>query len=220
MSYNVPSKLPDMDKIDSINPIQPKTAEQTPEQGKFAGYMSEPVSSGSNPVQNPNAQSPSPMELANRGKQAVGAAPTLLDVQKQMQSVSGTLGDIKNQLHTRGLKLKQSDKYLLRSKLGSATDNIRSAASRSGVEVGIAPDLSTRTNPISKFLALVTDGQRQIGSAAEEIKNLDNTGQSMSAAKLLLIQAKLQKADQELNFTSALLGKATEMIKTLFNVQI
>ncbi len=220
MSSNLPTRPPDIDKLDSVNPIQPKTAEQTPEQGKFAGFMNEPASSSTNPIANPGMQGPSPMELAASGKQPIGAPPTLQDVQRQMQSVSGTLGDIKNQLHTRGLKLKQSDKYLLRSKLGAATDNIRSAASRAGVDVGAAPDLSTRTNPISKFLALVTDGQRQIGSAAEEIKNLDDTGQSVSAAKLLLIQAKLQKADQELNFTSALLGKATEMIKTLFNVQI
>ena len=216
MSANVPAKPPDIDKLDAVQQIQPQTAGQTPDQGKFASLMNEQPSSTAPINANPNA--PSPMDLNNT--RPLSAPPTIADIQNQMSSVSSSLGDIKNQLHTKGLKLKQSDKYLLRSNLQSASQNIRSAAERTGVNIGPAPDLSSKNNPIAKFLSLVTDGQKQLGSAAEEIKNLNTSGQSVSAAKLLLVQVKLQKAQQELDYSSVILGKSTEMIKTLMNVQI
>ncbi len=217
MSANFPVKPPDIDKLDSVEAIQPKTTGQTPEDGKFASLMNEP--SQQTPSAVPNATAPSPMDLSAAGNRPIGAPPTLNDIQNQMHSVSSSLGDIKNQLHTRGLKLKQSDKYLLRSNLQSANQHIRSAAEKMGVNTGPSPDLSSKNNPIAKFLSMVTDGQRQLGAAAEDIHNLSSSGQ-MSAAKLMLVQVKLQKAQQELDYSSVILGKATEMIKTLMNVQI
>ncbi len=217
MSSNIPAKPPDIEKLDGVQPIGQNITQQSPQDGKFASLMNNP--SETSPA-NLNAQAPTPMNLSSQSTQAASAPPSLQDVQKQMQSVSGTLGDIKNQLHTKGLKLKQSDKYLLRSQLSSANDNIRSAAVRTGVNVGPPVDLSSKNNPISKFLAMVSDGQSQLASASNEINNLDSSGQSVSAAKLLLVQAKLQKAQQELDFSSTLLGSATGMLKTIFNVQI
>lgn len=217
MSSNIPTNPPDIDKLDSVESIQPKVSNEPQEPGKFASLMNQPTE---NQAVNQNANAPSPIELANVNKGQIGTPPTMSDVQNQIHSVSGSLGDIKNQLHTKGLKLKQSDKYLLRSKLNSVNENIRGASERLGVNVGSPPDLSTKNNPITKFLALVTDSQNQMGAAAEEIQNLSSDGQSVSAAKLLLVQAKLQKAQQELSFTSTLLGSATSMIKTVFNVQI
>ena len=222
MSANIPSKPPDITKLESVEPIGPNITQASPQDGKFAGLMNTP--SEPSPA-NLNSNAPSPMNLSAQSTQASQAAHangpiTLSEIQEQMRSVSGSLGDIKNQLHTKGLKLKQSDKYLLRSQLSTATDNIRSAAERTGVNVGPPIDLSSKNSPIAKFLAMVTDGQNQLGQAANEIQNLDSSGQSVSAAKLLLVQAKLQKAQQELSFTSTILGNATSMIKTLFNVQI
>jgi hypothetical protein len=210
-------KLPDIEKIDRIKEIQPKVTEELPQDGKFASLMNQPAS---NEVQN-SPQQASPMEMSAQNTKAVTSAPpTINEIQSQVQSVAGSLGDIKNQLHTKGLKLKQSDKYLLRSKLSSATDNIRSAAQNSGAPVGPAPDLSQKHSPIAKFLEMVTDGQRQLASAANEINSLNASGESISAGKLLLVQVKLQKAQQELDYSSTILGKSTEMIKTLMNVQI
>lgn len=213
----MPAKPPDIDKLDGVQPIGPNTTQASPQDGKFASIMNQPSEA---PPITPNSNAPSPIDLSAQGKTLARTPPTLSDVQNQIHSVSGTLGDIKNQLHTKGLKLKQSDKYLLRSKLSSATDNIRSAAERTGVNVGPPIDLSSKNSPIAKFLAMVSDGQNQLASAAGEINGLDSSGQSVSAAKLLLVQAKLQKASQELSFTSTILGNATSMIKTLFNVQI
>jgi hypothetical protein len=206
---------PDIDKLDKVNAITPRIGNETPEEGKFASLMNQKA-----PDASPVSTGPSPMELSSGGLKPVSAPPTIADVQNQIQSVSSSLGDVKNQLHTKGLKLKQSDKYLLRSKLSAANENIRSAAEKTGVSTGPGPDLSQKNSPIAKFLELVTDGQRQLGSAAQELQNLNSSGQSVSAAKLLLVQAKLQKASQELDFSSVILGKSTEMLKTLMNVQI
>ncbi len=212
MSANIPAKPPDIDKLDNVDAIQPKTPEQMPEEGKFANLMNQKTPE--------TTSGQSPMNVANQNIQAASNPPTLATVQAQMNSVAGSLGDVKNQLHTKGLKLKQSDKYLIRNKLTSANENIRSAAQRTGVNTGAPPDLSQKKNPIAKFLEMVTDGQNQLNSAAQQIHDLDASGNSLNAGQLLLVQVKLQKASQELAYTSTILGKASEIIKTLFNTQI
>jgi hypothetical protein len=216
MDSNIPSKLPDIDKLDGVEPIGSKNTNLTPEAGKFESYMksetpSQTVSNSSN--------SPSPISL-NSATSITQKPATLADVQTQMQTVSNSLGDIKNQLHTKGLKLKQSDKYLLRSKLTNVNQSLRSVSQNLGTNPGPEPDLSSKNSPIAKFLELVSDGQRQLGSAANDIHEASKSPGGVNPAKLLQVQVKLQKAQQELDFTSAILGKSTDMIKTLFNVQI
>lgn len=208
--------IPDADKLDPTQSIQPGQGKEAPEAGKFAEHMKS-ESASSAPVSN----QPSPMQVNQQQNfKLPSEPPTMKSVQGQMESTSGSLGDIKNQLHTKGLKLKQSDKYLLRNKLSQADDHIRSAAKHVGVDVpNRKPDLS-RKNPIEKFLTLVSDGQMQLNSAAQQIRDLDTSGKHLNAGELLLVQVKLQKAQQELDYSSVILGKAIDIIKTLFNVQI
>ncbi|MBS0585514.1 MAG: hypothetical protein JSR76_04355 [Verrucomicrobia bacterium] len=212
MADSLPGKVPDIDKLSATPSINPADNKPAPEASKFSSYMKETPTAASQP------QNISPMQLA--GKQAVSAPPTLSSVQQQMQATSGALGDIKTQLHTKGLKLKQSEKYTLRNQLTDANTYIRGAAERVGVPVGPPPDLASKKNPIAKFLELVNDGQEQMNSAAQTLQNLNSTGQSIDPGALLLIQVKLQKASQELDYTSVILGKAVDMLKTLMNVQI
>lgn len=214
---SMPGRPTDIDKIDAEQPLEPATPKETPEEGRFASYMQKEETP---PGSTSKVTGPSPMELAAQGKLAPGKPPTMQDIQTQMSSVSSSLGDIKNQLHTPGLKLKQSQKYLMRNKLDSANQYIRGAASKMGVDVGEPPDTKGMKNPITKFLAMVTDGQNQLNSAAQQLNNLNSSGQSISAGELLLVQVKLQKASQELEYTSVLLGKAVDIIKQLFNIQI
>jgi len=67
---------------------------------------------------------------------------------------------------------------------------------------------------------MVADGQQQLNSAATQLRNLNSSGQEINAGEMLLIQVKLQKAQQELDYTSVLLGKAVELVRTILNVQI
>ena len=216
MDPNISSKLPDIDKLDGVEPVGSKNTNNTPETGKFESYMKNetPTSGVSN-----TTNSPSPISL-NSAAPTPQKPPTVADLQNQMQTVSSSLGDIKNQLHTKGLKLKQSDKYLVRSKLTNMNQSLRSVTQNLGGDPGKEPDLSSKNSPIAKFLELVSDGQKQLGSAANDIHEASKSPGGVSPAKLLQVQVKLQKAQQELDFTSAILGKSTDMIKTLFNVQI
>lgn len=215
---SLPERPTDIDKLDATKAIQPGEEHAPPESGKFASYMNAETPPAMQPSQNPNQISP--MQLSQQGRPSAGTPPTLGDIRSQMQATAGSLGDIKTQLHTKGLKLSQSQKYLLRSKLSSANEHIRDVAQRTGVDTGAPINLREKKNPIAKFLELVSDGQNQLNAAIAEANKLDASGQSVTPAKLLLIQAKLQKASQELDYTSVLLGKAVDIIKTLFNVQI
>ena len=215
MPSDLPAKPPDVDKLDNVGSVQPRASEeQTPEEGRFSKLMNDPSTTSS------KTATTNPMELANQAQKSVSSPPTIASIQQQMTSVSGSLGDIKNQLHTKGLKLKQSEKYLLRNKLSSVDDNLRNAAKQTGADTGPPVNLLSKKSPIAKFLELVTDGQNQMQQASKMVNQLDSSGKSINAGQLLLIQAKLQKAQQELDYTSILLGKATDMLKTLFNVQI
>jgi len=215
---DIPSKPPDVDKIDPLPAVDPHGKDdKPPEDGKFASYMKESAETTTQPT---TQNQISPMELSEQGKINAGKPPTAESIQNQMNTVAGSLGDIKNHLHTKGLKLKQSQKYLLRNKLSSANEHIRQAAKKVGVETGPPPDLSGKKSPIAKFLTLVADGQHQLNSAASQIKNLDTSGKKLNAGELLLVQVKLQKAQQELDYSSVLLGKAVDVVKQLFNIQI
>lgn len=212
----LPEDITDVDKID---PIQGDSKlENTPNPDTFKQHMAqnEPQNTG-------QKNAPSPMQAVNAQKINASTPPTPDKIQSQMESVSGTLGDIKNKLHTKGLKLKSSDKYLVRQKLTRANDHMKHAAKKLGVdndEESYDEKLYKSKNPIAKFLSMVSDGQHQMVEAAQQIKHLNSSGKSINPGELLLVQIKLNKAQQELNYTSVILGNATSMLKTLMNTQI
>jgi hypothetical protein len=217
MPENSPlNSVPPPDKINATSPIEPGgKSSGVSEQSQFSSYMK---SAGPEGAQTTAANYPSPMQLNQTPMSST--PPTLGSIQGQLQAASGSLGDIKNQLHTKGLKLKQSEKYLLRNKLSQADDHLRGANKFMGGDPGNPPDLNGKKNPIARFLTLVSDGQNQLNSAANQIQNLNTSGKHINAGELLLVQVKLQKAQQELDYSSVLLGKAVDVIKTLFNIQI
>jgi hypothetical protein len=160
------------------------------------------------------------MELAGAEKQTSMTGPSHESISNQISSTSSVLGDLQNQLNNKNLNLRQSQKYLLRNKLASANQNIRTAATKAGVDTGSPPSQFSRQSPINKFLGMISDSQSQLSNAQTEINNLNMNGQSMNPGDLLLIQVKLSKAQQELEYSSVLLSTATSDIKTLFNIQL
>ncbi len=215
MSDEISKKVPDLDRIGSTPSIESGDQKGLPEEGKFASFMQ--TSSSAQPTANV-AKAPSPLEIGPVN--SPGTPPTAESIKTQISSVSSSLGDVNSQLSTQNLKLKQSQKYLLRSKLQNANDQIRGVVDNLGGNPGDPVNLKTKKNPIAKFLTLVSDGQQQLANAADLVNKLNDTGQSTNPGQLLLVQVKLQKAQQELDYTSVLLGKAVDVVKTLFNVQI
>lgn len=214
----MPGPTPKNPANDKIDPVQgggqssPK--DEIPEENAFKQHMEKGAPEGA------KSNAPSPMDIAAQQKISPSAPPTMDRVQEQMNSVSGSLGDIKNKLNQKP-KLKKSEMHLVRKKLGTANEHINSAAKKVGVDTGdFDKKLNKSKNPIARFLSMVSDGQHQMVQAADTIKNLNSNGKKMQPGDLLLVQIKLNKAQQELNYTSVILGNATSMIKTLFNIQI
>ncbi|NGX51458.1 MAG: hypothetical protein K1060chlam2_01324 [Chlamydiae bacterium] len=215
MADNKPEDISPTTNIGPMKSIQPGE-EQMPKPGQsFESFMKEGGPKGPSE----EAGGPSPFDLAGGGKVAA-AGPTNESIMSQMNSTSSVLGDLQNQLNNKNLNLRQSQKYLLRSKLTHANAQIRAAANKAGIDTGPPPAQLSRQSPINKFLALLTDGQSQLSAAKEKIQNLNMSGQAMNPGDLLLIQVKLAKAQQELEYSSVLLSTAVSDIKTLFNIQL
>lgn len=209
-------------KVDPIGGKSPNIPTEESSEKSFQTHME------AKPTNAAKSQAPSPMDIANVQKNP-STPPTLETIQNQAGSVSSSLGDIKSQLHTKGLKLKNHEKTLLSKKLRNANSHINTAKKHlvdpdeegtKQQEENFDQKLYKSRNPIAKFLAMVSDGQHQMVSAAETIKKLNSSGKSVQPGQLLLVQIKLNKAQQELAYTSTILGNATSMIKTLMNIQI
>lgn len=195
--------------------IQPGEEQMPKPSQSFDSYMKQGGPQGASG----KSEGVSPFDLAGQG-QAAAAGPTHESVMSQMNSTSSVLGDLSNQLNNKNLNLRQSQKYLLRNKLTNANELIRAAASKTGVDTGPPVAQLSRQSPINKFLGLLTDGQTQLANAQDQIQQLNMNGQAMNPGDLLLIQVKLAKAQQELEYSSVLLSTAVSDIKTLFNIQL
>lgn len=165
---------------------------------------------------------PSPMNLAMQGNTLPSTAPTLETLNAQASSTSSLLGDLQSQFTNKkkDLKLSESKKYLLRNKLMSSNGALRDAAIKAGAG-GIEPlKQLSRENPVAKFLGILTNSQKQLQGVQERLNNLNTDGQSMNPGEMLVIQTKLAKAQQELEYSSVLLSSVTSDIKTLMNIQL
>jgi hypothetical protein len=182
----------------------------------FAPYMqgkgqTNPLADGS------KAPQVSPFDLA-RGK-VPAPGPTFDTIQAQAKTAHSSMGELAQQLNTPKLKLKQSTKYLLKNKLTAAKGNILSASTKLGTPT-VEDEKSKGSSALTKFLDLVTSGQRQLEATREQIQQIAASGKTMNPAEMLLVQAKLNKAQQQLDYSSMLLGKAVDDIKQMMNIQL
>lgn len=216
MATGSPDEIPNASNIDPTKSIQPGEEQGAKPSQSFESFMKEEQGAQGGT----KAEGPSPFDLAAQGKSATTAGPTHESVLGQMNSTSSVLGDLQTQMNNKNLNLRQSQKYLLRNKLTSANQNIRAAAKKTGVDTGDPPTQFNRKNPVAKFLGLLSDSQSQLQSAQSSIQNLNSNGQSLNPGDLLMIQVKMAKAQQELEYSSVLLSTAVSDIKTLFNIQL
>lgn len=159
-----------------------------------------------------------PFDLAHGKVPAPG--PNINTIQQQAKVAHATLGDIANQLKTPKLKLKQSTKYLLKNKLTSAKGHILSASNKIGAKTVKEEEVPAGSGPLQKFLALVTSGQKQLQQTQDELVNVAKRGDEMKPAEMLSIQVKISKAQQELEYSSLLLGKAVDDLKMMMTIQL
>lgn len=215
MGKEIPDDITNVERIQAPKSVQPGEEGQPNTERPFSSYMEggQPQAAG------PTSSAPSPFDLA-QGSGRPSIQPTQDSIIGQMNSVSGVLGDVQQQLNTKNLKLKPAQKYLLRNKLGESNTLIRGTAEKLGVDTGTPPSQLSRQNPIARFLSFINDSQVQISSAQQKLQEIGSSGKQLEPGEMLLIQVKLAKAQQELEYSSVLLSNAVQDVKTLFNIQI
>jgi len=161
----------------------------------------------------------SPFDLIH-GQTTLASGASFDSLLGQVKSAHGMLGDVSNQLNTKNLKLKQSQRYLLRNKLGDANAHLRAAAVKLGAEVPSPPAPTAGGGILGKFLDLVSEGQSNAIAAQNQLAALKSKGENLNPGDFLMIQVKMAHAQQEIEYASIMLSKAVDDMKTMFNVQL
>ena len=217
MSSNLPGDVSSSDNIQPSKQIQEGEEKQQAPSRQFKDVMKEKELTGK--TSDTQAQL-SPIQVAEKSGVKGPQSATPKTVMDQANTTSRLLADVDDQLGTKGLKLKPSQKYLLRNKLSEANTNIRAGAEKLGIKTGKPPARLSRQNPVARFVSMVEDSQNQLNATQTRLKELASSGKPINPGDMLLIQVKLSKAQQELEYSSVVLSKAVDDIKTLFNIQI
>lgn len=146
-------------------------------------------------------------------------APTFQSLSVQAKSAHDTLGTVADQLQTPNLKLKRSQTHLLKNKLQDANGYIRASSAKLGIET---PPMQTQSSasPIGRFLAYIGDGQDQLMSVSQRLKELSKTNGELRPGDMMFLQIKMGQAQQEIEYSSTLLSKVIDSLKTIMNTQL
>jgi hypothetical protein len=130
------------------------------------------------------------------------------------------MDEIKSKLATADLEIKGPVQNLLKRKLTHIDENLKIALDRAGIEAkDVKPtNLDGMTNPIERFLGMLTEGQSHLDGLTNQIASLNSD--EIRPADLLAVQVKVNYVQQELEFFTNLLNKSLESTKTLMNVQV
>jgi hypothetical protein len=69
-------------------------------------------------------------------------------------------------------------------------------------------------------MSLINDGSSQIAGAKQKLADFAHSNGTLNPAELLLVQVKINQAQQQIEFSSMLLSKAVDDFKQLMNIQI
>lgn len=217
----LPTSLPgDISNVGGAVPIAPITPgeEKIPSGQPFSSFMQE--GKGTPMAASGKTSMVSPFDLPNHGMPLATSAPTFDTLMNQVKQAQSTLGDLSTNINTPGLKLKSSQKYLLKNKMTDANGNFRAANAKLGADIPDEPPSSKFSGPLGKFISYITDGQNQLDSAKSQLQDMKEKGTALQPADFLLIQVKLNKAQQELEYSSVLLSNVVSGFKQLMQVQL
>lgn len=208
------------DRIPSERAVEPQKQVQPNKSGPdFDSYMQGAQGPKGQPSSLPNQVSgPSPMELTQPPTLRTGE-PTFNSLIAQAKTAQDTLGSIDQQLRQPQLKLKRSQAHLLKNKLGDAHDYMNTAAGKLGLP-GKQIQPSSVGGILDRFIAYVNSGQDQLVAVQDKLKELSATTGQVSPADMMLVQVKMNLAQQALEYSATLLSKVTESIKTLMGIQL
>ncbi|MES2199666.1 MAG: hypothetical protein V4489_05825 [Chlamydiota bacterium] len=210
--HRIPSDLDPSRSARSGSPIPEDSSEESSSKS-FSSLMQ------NNPVEQTTETMINPMQLA---QMATAGPPNPATLLAQMQMVQNNMLNVQGQIANPNLKLNNSQKSVIKNKLISANSNLEAAHLKMGgsldhndEDAGDAPS----KGPIAKFLGMLSNGIDQLESTKQHVKTVSINGQ-LSPADFLLIQIKLAKASQEIEFTGVLLSKTLDGFKQLMSVQL
>ena len=169
-------------------------------------------------TQTGSALGPSPINIP-QGPSIQAGTPTMDSIQVQAKAAQDSLGVVGNQLNQPNLRLKRSQAHLLKNKLNNAQTYIRQSAEK----VGLHPQPFATPNgasAIGRFIAYVNDGQNQLVQVQQQLKQMSAKGQQLNAAQMLTVTVKMNLAQQEIDYSTTLLGKVMDSIKQIMNTQL
>lgn len=185
----------------------------------FESYMQGTANSargsGSTP---PGVQGPSPMQVTSPSSMQPGT-PTFASLQAQARNVHDQLGTIADQLNTPNLKLKRSQNHLLKNKLQDANGYIRSGSAKLGIDTP-PPEGGSTGSPVARFLSYIGNGQDQLMAVQQKLAQLAKTNGELRPGDMMFLQIKMGQAQQEIEYSSTLLSKVIDSLKTIINTQL
>lgn len=205
------------DKSDMINPSEPIKVGPGPTTPAGSGFQSYMTGAGS------PTKGAAPGEMAQQARQAASptqaGTPSLETIATQLGTSQDSIANVRNQLDKlKNTQLTRSQTHLIRNKLNDANTYLRAANSKMGADVPAAPP--SGQGPIAKFLSYVVDGENQLSAARHKLSSLAKTGDQLRPADMLLVQIKLNQAEQEISYASMLLNKVTSSISQILSTQL
>lgn len=211
----IPDKSPD--RISPGKPAEslekPITPGQTPT--GFDSYMQGSSQSKTLPTA---PGGPTPMDVVH-GPSISSSGISFDSILAQAKQTQDSLGTVAEQLNDKNLKLKRSQSHLVRQKLGDANSYIRTAGSRLGIDLPEGK-MPAGVSGIARFIAMVNDGQNQLAEVQEMLKKMSADGTSINPGEMMSVQVKMGLAQQEISYTSTLLGKVIQSITQLMSTQL
>lgn len=188
-----------------------------PPTSNFQSYMQESPGQprGSSPTA-PTGQTP--LDLS-RGAPFSTQGPSFQSLLAQSKTAQDSLGVVHEKLNTSNLKLKRSQSHLLRNKLTDARDNLHAAGDKLNA---LTPDrkLPAGSNAIDRFIAYLNDGQDQLAAVQKRLQDMAASNQELKPGDMMLVQIKIGQAQQEIEYSSTLLSKVIDSLKTILNTQL
>lgn len=205
--------IPDVPEFGRIDPNKKLEQENQfkPDAKSFQSLMNEKP-------ETTTVDQPSPMQLASSQPSAVSPSfDSLLNLTTNTQTQAD---NIKNQLNTPNLALKNSHQRLLDTKLSEANIHLQKASQLIGAKEITTTEVAETSGPIAKFLGYITDGQNRLIEVKKQIKDISKTTKEINPGEMMLIQINLSQAQQEIEFSSILLSKVTDALKQTFSIQL
>lgn len=181
-------------------------------QSKFEAQMQGGVAKQTGP------SAPTPAELT-RGA-AVQGQPSIDSLVAQASVAQEGYGTVRQKLNTDNLTLRSSQQRLLGNKLSDAATHLQAANSKLGGEPAESSQRAAGGGPIARFLNMVGDGENQLKAVQEQLMKISKSGGEIRPADMLLAQIKMGQAQQEIEYSSVLLSKVIDAIKTTLNTPL